>query len=235
LATTSAIVYVVPATLALGSLAVITSWLPPRGNAMCFLARLWARGLLVAAGVRVRVEREAPVDPDRGYLVMANHASYFDVVALLAVLPGQYRFVAKRSLFVIPIFGWSLWAGGFIPVDRNDKSKARDVRVAAKDRLEKGSSVLFYPEGTRSPDGRVHAFQRGAFLVALQTKAPILPVGISGAREVMPRDRFSADPGEIVVRFGEPVETEELGIRDRGELMVRVRTEVARLAGAELA
>jgi len=235
LATTSAIVYLLPATLALGSLAVLTSWLPPRGNAMCFLARLWARGLLVAAGVRVRVEQEAVPDPGRGYLVMANHASYFDVVALLAVLPGQYRFVAKRSLFFIPIFGWSLWAGGFVPVDRDDKSKARDVWKAAKDRLERGASVLFYPEGTRSPDGRVHAFLRGAFLVALQTKAPILPVGVSGAREVMPRGRWSIDPGLIDVRLGAAVETEGHGVRDRGELMGRVRGEVGRLAGAELA
>lgn len=235
LATTSAIVYLIPATLALGSLAVLTSWFPPRGNAMCFLARLWARGLLAAAGVRVRVGHEVAIDPARGYLVMANHASYFDVVAMLAVLPGQYRFVAKRSLFFIPIFGWSLWAGGFVPVDREDKSKAREVWKAAKDRLERGASVLFYPEGTRSPDGRVHPFQRGAFLVAMQTKAPILPVGISGAREVMPRGRWSIDPGEIVVRFGAPVETQDLGIRDRGGLMDQVRTEVARLAGADLA
>jgi 1-acyl-sn-glycerol-3-phosphate acyltransferase len=202
---------------------------------MCFFARVWARGLLAAAGVRVRAELPPEVEPGRGYVVMANHASYFDVVTLLAVLPGQYRVVAKRSLFFIPIFGWSLWAGGFVPVDRRDKSKARQVWAAASARLSRGASVLFYPEGTRSADGKVHPFLRGAFLVALQTRAPILPVGISGAREVMPRGRWSADPGVIAVRFGAPVEVGEYGVRGREELMVRVREEIGRLAGAELA
>lgn len=235
LSTASVIVYVVPATLALGTLAILLSWLPPRGNAMCFLARLWARGALVAGGVRVRVEMNPAVRPATGYVVMANHASYFDVLAMLAVLPGQYRFVAKRSLFHIPIFGWSLRAGGFIPVDRKDRSRAKEIWAAAGDRLRRGHSVLFYPEGTRSPDGRVHPFQRGAFLVALHTGAPILPVGISGARAVMPKQRFACDPGVITVRFGEPVPTDGVSVRQKRELIRRVREEVGRLAGAELA
>lgn len=235
LATLSVAVYVIPATLAFGTLAVLLSWLPPRGNAMCFLARLWARGTLAAGGVRVRVEGAAEVDAERGYVVMANHASYFDVLAMLAVLPGQYRFVAKRSLFFIPIFGWSLWAGGFIPVDRKDRSRAREIWATAGKRLAAGSSVLFYPEGTRSPDGRIHGFQRGAFLVALHTGAPILPVGISGAHPIMPRHRFSVQPGEIRVHFGSPVETGERGVRDKNELIRQVRQEVGRLSGVELA
>jgi 1-acyl-sn-glycerol-3-phosphate acyltransferase len=235
LTTLSVAVYLVPATLAFGTLAVLFSWIPPRGNVMCFLARLWARGALVAAGCRVRVVEEPGLEVGRGYVVMANHASYFDVLAMLAVLPGQYRFVAKRSLFFIPIFGWSLWAGGFIPVDRKNRSRAREIWAAAGKRLAAGSSVLFYPEGTRSADGRVHAFQRGAFLVALHNGAPILPVGISGARPIMPRHRLAIQPGEITVHFGTPVETSDHKIRDKDELIQRVRQEVAHLAQADLA
>lgn len=235
LATASVIVYLVPATLALGTLAILLSWVPPRGNATCFLARIWARGALVAGGVRVRVELHPAVRPGVGYVVMANHASYFDVLAMLAVLPGQYRFVAKRSLFHIPIFGWALRAGGFIPVDRKDRSRAKEIWKAAGDRLRKGASVFFYPEGTRSPDGRIHRFQRGAFLVALNAGAPILPVGISGARAIMPKQRFAVDPGVITVRFGEPVVTEGVSVREKNALIREVREEVGRLAGVELA
>jgi 1-acyl-sn-glycerol-3-phosphate acyltransferase len=226
---------VLPATLALSTLAFLVAWLPPRGDWTSLVARVWARGILAAAGVRVVVDLDPAVDPRRGYVVMANHQSYFDVVAMLAVLPGTYRFVAKRSLFVIPIFGWALWAGGFIPVDREDRSRAREIWKAAGDRLSRGASVLFYPEGTRSRDGRVQAFQRGAFLVALKTRAPILPVGVSGARRVMPRGTLRVTPGTITVRFGAPIETAALKVREKTDLIERVRAEVGRLAGAELA
>ena len=235
LATCSEIVYLLPATLFFASLAIVLSWVPPRGRIVVWIARTWARGALLAGGVRTRVEMHPAVDPKRGYVVMANHSSYFDVLAMLATLPGQYRFVAKRSLFLIPIFGWSLKANGFIPVDRHDRSRAREVWAAAGDRLARGASVLFYPEGTRSADGRVGTFQRGAFLVAMHNEAPILPVGVRGAWPVMPRERFSVQPGEIVVRFGEPVETAGRSLRDKNALIDEVRTEVARLAGCELA
>lgn len=235
LATTTAALYLVPATIASGLLATLLSWIPPRGNAMAFLARLWARGLLAAAGVRVEVEMDPAVEPRTGYVVMANHQSYFDVAAMLAVLPGTYRFVAKRSLFLIPVFGWALWAGGFISVDRHDRSKAKEVWKAAGERLARGASVLFYPEGSRSPDGRIHAFQRGAFLVAIKNGAPILPVGIAGAHEVMPRGRLSVQPGTIRVRFGAPIDSRQYGVRGRGELVAHVRRTIAGLAGVPLA
>jgi 1-acyl-sn-glycerol-3-phosphate acyltransferase len=234
LATLSVAVYLVPATLAMASLAILLSWVPPRGNLVVFICRVWARGALAAGGVRVEVEMHPAVDPRRGYVVMANHCSYFDVLALLAVLPGQYRIVAKRSLFLIPIFGWALRANGFIPVDRHDRSRAREIWAAAGDRLSRGASVLFYPEGTRSPDGCVRAFQRGAFLVAMHNGAPILPVGVHGAWPIMPRERFSVQSGRIRVRIGEPVETAGRSVRGKTELIEQVRREVARLAEADL-
>lgn len=229
------VVYLVPATLALATLSILVSWIPPRGNLVVLLARAWARGALAAAGVRLRVRMDPAVDPERGYVVMANHASYFDVLALLSVLPGQYRFVAKRSLFLIPIFGWALWSAGFIPVDRRDRSKAREIWRTAGRRLSRGASVLFYPEGTRSPDGRIHAFHRGAFLVALKNQAPILPVGIRGAHEVLPRGRLAVQPGIIDLHFGKPVETVDLSVRDKKELIEEVRRTIGHLSGVELA
>ena len=227
--------FLVPMTLVCATWAILLAWVPLPGDAVVAIAWFWAWSVLKVSGVKVEVEGVERVDPERGYVVMANHASYFDVLALLAVLPGKYRFVAKKTLFQIPLFGWALKANGFIPVDRRDKSKAREIWAAAGERLARGDSVFFYPEGTRSPDGRIHTFHRGAFLVAMHTGAPILPVGVAGAWQVMPRDRFSIQSGTVRVRFGEPVETGDRSVREKKELIRDVRQEVARLSGAELA
>lgn len=229
-------VFIVPGTVILGLLAVLVSWIPPRGRGMLLVARIWSRCLLAAAGVRLEVELDPAWEgePDDGhYVFMANHASYTDVPALLAVLPGQVRFAAKRTLFFIPVFGWSLWAGGFIPIDRNNRARAKDAFAIAVRRLRGGASVLFFPEGSRSPDGRLHRFERGGFLLALKSGTPIVPVGIEGSHRVMPRSRLTVRPGTIRVRLGAPVDTSGLGVRDRNELVRDVRRRIAALAGVE--
>lgn len=233
LATCTTIAYLVPATLLLGILAVLLSWLPPPGAAMLFCARVWAHGLLAAAGVRLSVEVDPAVEPGRGVVFLANHQGYFDVPVLLATLPGQVRFVAKKNLFAIPVFGWALRAGGFIPVDREDRRQAIEVYAAASARLRAGASVLFFPEGTRSHDGRLHRFQRGGFLVAQKSGAAIVPVGIRGTYEVLPRRRFVVTPGPVRVRIGAPIPTADYPVSRKQELMARVRDEIARLAGVE--
>lgn len=231
LSTVGVFAFVVPGTVIFALLAILTSWIPPRGLWVTLVARLWARCLVAAAGVRVEVELDPAIDPARGYVFLANHQSYFDIPALLATLPGQVRFAAKRSLFRIPIFGWSLAAGGFIPVDRADRSQARDVFAAAGERLREGISVLFFPEGTRSADGRLLPFQRGGFLVALKSGLPVVPVGISGAREVLPRHTLVIRPGTIRIRYGQPIETSVYGVRRRSELTGEVRRRITELAG----
>lgn len=237
LATTTAALYLLPATVIFGLLAALTSWIPPRGRGMVLCGRIWGRGLLAAAGVRVEVAMDpfwtGPEAGRSGYVFMANHQSYFDIPALLATLPGDVRFAAKRSLFRIPIFGWALAAGGFIPVDRQDRSRAREVFTTAADRLRAGASVLFFPEGTRSPDGRLHGFQKGGFLVALKIGLPVVPVGISGARAVMPRGRLRVHPGSIRLHFGAPIAVASYGVRKRRELETETRRRIAELAGVE--
>jgi len=231
LATATTVAFLIPGTLVLATLGVLVSWIPPRGNATIFVARVWSYCLLAAAGVRLDVDVDPAVEPGTGYVFLANHQSYFDIPALLATLPGTVRFAAKRSLFKIPIFGWALAAGGFIPVDRKDKSRAVEVHAAAAARLRAGISVLFFPEGTRSHDGGLGTFHRGGFLVAQKCGAPIVPVGISGSRQVLPRRRFTVDPGRIRVRLGAPVDTREYPVSRKRELIARVRGDIAELAG----
>jgi 1-acyl-sn-glycerol-3-phosphate acyltransferase len=233
LATASMAVFGVAGSAVFATLGILFAWVPPRGSVTALLARLWGRSMLAAAGVRVDAEYAPGVEPGRGYVFIANHQSYYDIPAVLASTPGQLRFAAKRSLFKIPVFGWSLAAGGFIPVDRADRSRAREVWAAAGRLLAAGSSVVFFPEGTRSAGGGLGPFLRGGFLVALKTGAPIVPVGIDGARRVMPRGTLRVTPGTIAVRYGAPIDPGEYGLAGKAALIARVRGEVAALAGLD--
>lgn len=217
----------------LGSLAILGSWIPPRGRWVFFMARLWSRGLLFFSGVGLEVRQEAPVEPARCHIFMPNHQSLYDIPALIASLPGQGRFFAKRSLFRIPIFGWALKAGGFISIDREDRSRARESFAAAAKRLEGGVSTVIFPEGTRSLDGEMLPFERGGFLLAIKSGAPIVPVGIQGTLEIRQRGKLRVTPGRIIVAYGRPVEVEEFTVRSRRELAEKVRTRIATLAELE--
>ncbi|MGH9380285.1 MAG: lysophospholipid acyltransferase family protein [Thermoanaerobaculia bacterium] len=225
--------YLIFGTLVLSSLVVLAWPLSPSGRLGAAIARTWARGLLLASGVRVSQGHRALPDPAATYVYMPNHQSRFDIPVLLATLPGQVRFLAKRSLLQIPVFGWALRTLGFVPVDRDDRSRARDMFGVASARLAAGISLVVFPEGTRGRDGRLLPFQRGAFLLALRAGCPILPVGLEGTLRVQPRGSHRITPGRVVVRYGEPVPTAGLGVRDRVPLMSRIRREVATLAGIE--
>lgn len=222
-------------TVVLGTVSCLLGWIPPRGPLVYRIARLWSRGVLLCSGARLATEFAEPLDLRRPYIFMSNHQSLLDIPALLWTLPGQTRFLAKHSLFRIPIFGWALKLGGFISIDREDRSRARDSFVAAVERLKSGASTLVFPEGTRSQDGRLLPFQRGGFLLALKSGLPIVPVGIRGSFEMRPRAAFASRPGCIVVRYGRPVDVAGYGIRDRARLEGEVRRMIAELSRAELA
>lgn len=233
LANVTAYIYMVFGTFFFAMSSVLLGWIGPRGNTMFRLSRPWSLGLLASAWVRLEVQFETPIDPKKSYVYLANHQSYFDIPALMPVAPGQVRFAAKRILFRIPVFGWSLSAGHFIPIDREDPSKATQAFAAAAERVRLGASVLFFPEGTRSADGKLAPFLRGGFLIALKSGLPIVPVGIEGARRVMPRGRGWVTPGRITVRFGTPIDTVAYGVKGRARLMADVHRKIAELARIE--
>lgn len=226
--------YLLVGSVILATLATLVSWIPPRGNWTFGVARIWARCLLTASAVRAQAQYDPALEPGKSYVFLSNHQSLFDIPVLLTTCPGQVRMMAKRSLFRIPIFGWSLAAGGFIPIDRADRSTARRSFASALARLKEGTSILLFPEGTRSTTNALLPFQRGGFLLAMKTGLPIVPVGVRGTRAVQPKGNWAIRPGKVEVRYGAPISAADYGVRRKGELISQVRRQVADLAGLEL-
>lgn len=235
LATVTGNLFLVLGSAILGTLSILLSWVPPRGNWVFAFAKIWSALLLKASWLEVQVRREGEIEPGTSYIYLANHQSLFDIPVLLSTVPGQVRMMAKRSLFRIPIFGWALSAGGFIPIDRGDRSTARQSFAAAMKRLRGGISILLFPEGTRSLTDTLLPFQRGGFLLALKLGLPIVPVGIRGSRDVQKKGSWAIRPSPVVVSYGAPIRVADYGLRRKGELVEEVRRRIAELAGIELA
>lgn len=183
-------------------------------------ARGWARNLLWAAGVRVVLEGLENLDTDAPQIVVSNHQSWFDVFALAAELPVRYRFVAKKELGDIPVFGSAWMACGHVSVDRGNREAAIEALDQAwKEIHEDRLTMILFPEGTRSPDGRLKKFKKGAFVMAVQGQVPLVPVAVLGSRSIMPKGRLRVRSGEIRIRIGEPIPTEGATLRDRNRLL----------------
>ena len=212
-----------------GLLAILTSWVPPRGRLYLFWARAWARSLLFLTGIPATIEvaDDAAALPQAIY--MSNHESGIDILLLLLAIRQDVRFLAKRALFFIPFMGWSMWLAGFVPVDRRRTDRAKEVLSELETRLAKGTSILVFPEGTRSRDGRLGPFKKSGFLTALKSGIPIVPVGVSGARAVLGAQGMVVRRGPVRVRAGHPIPTAGLSVHARRELMEKVRREILAL------
>jgi 1-acyl-sn-glycerol-3-phosphate acyltransferase len=185
--------------------------------------RNWARHLVWATRLPIAATGLERLEPGRSYVFAANHASFVDIWVLLACLPGSLRFIAKRELYSIPVFGRALRATGQIAVDRQDLDAATQSYESAAQAVRGGRSVIVFVEGTRSRDGRLREFKKGAFVLAIAAGVPLVPVYLRGTWTVLPRGSlwFRARPVELVV--GEPLPTEGLTYADRDALLVRAR------------
>jgi 1-acyl-sn-glycerol-3-phosphate acyltransferase len=218
----------------LGSVLAIPSALFDRsGDAVLWLARWWSRAVLACAGVRVRVHGHTALDPKQPYVVMPNHLSTVDIWAVLVAVPVPLRFIAKKQLGRIPIFGWAMRAGRFIFIDRQNASAARRSIEEAAVRVRAGCSVVIFPEGTRSRDGRLGPFKKGAFHLAIGAGAEIVPVAIRGSRAVMRAHSPLIYPGVVDIEIGDPIPTIGLGPADRDAILERVRGRMVEMLGEE--
>ena len=197
-------------------------------------ARRWASNILWAAKVPVVLEGVENLLTDEPQIVVSNHQSWFDVFALAAHLPVRYRFVAKQELGGIPIFGNAWKSCGHVSVDRGNREAAiESLDQAWREIHEEKLTMVLFPEGTRSPDGRLQMFKKGAFVMAIQGQVPLVPVAVVGSRDVMPKGRLRVRSGPITLRIGAPIPTEGSTIRDRNRLLDESRDAIAALKGGE--
>jgi len=168
------------------------------------LSRLWSRLLLRLFRVQVRSEGRdhAPAGPA---VYAANHSSSLDILVLLAELPVDVRIIYKRSLGFVPLLGWSIAVAGHIPIDRSNPFRARRSLERAAERIRGGTSVLVFPEGTRSRDGTVAHFKRGSFSLALDAGVPVVPVSLVGVKALVPRGLTSLRAGRVTLRVHPPI------------------------------
>jgi 1-acyl-sn-glycerol-3-phosphate acyltransferase len=211
--------------------AIFTFLYDPSGDTVLRLARVWSRAIMRAAGVKLTIRTVAPLDPQRPYVFIANHLSASDIFSLFIAIPFPVRMIAKKQLGRIPFFGWAMHAGRFIFIDRQNPIAARRSIEEAARRIKNGHSVLLFPEGTRSRDGCLGPFKKGAFHLAIASGADIVPCSLRGTREVMRRGSLLIYPGHITVDVAAPISTVSLTDDDRDALLERVRNQIREMSG----
>lgn len=197
--------------------------------------RLWAPVLIRGAGAQVEVIDLDRVDFSQAHLFAVNHQSIIDIPVLFRVLPVNLRFILKEELRRVPFLGWYTAAMGMIFVDRRERLRSLGHMRQVAELLRDGDSIVYFPEGTRSRDGRIHRFKTGGFLPAIEAGAPVVPVAIVGTGRVLPAGGFRVRPGVVRVAVGEPIPTRDVGPEDRRELADRVRERVMALHASSTA
>lgn len=176
-----------------------------RGRLFHAIARTWARAVLFVCGVRVRVAGLERIDPSRNYIYVSNHASMFDIPAILAGIPDQIRIIYKKELEVIPVFGWGLRYGAYIGINRGRGGDAMKSLNEAISKMRHGASVLLYAEGTRTMDGRLQPFKRGAFNLAIKAGIPVVPLTVNGSYSILRKNSIDVVPGTVDLVLGFPI------------------------------
>jgi 1-acyl-sn-glycerol-3-phosphate acyltransferase len=179
-----------------------------------------------AVGVRVRVEGRERI-PAGVCVFVANHTSSADAPAVVGAIPRRIAILLKESLFKWPIVGQAFRLARFIPVNRKERDAALGSLEKAIEALKAGQSFLVYPEGTRSPDGRLQDFKKGAMVMAIKSGVPIVPIACSGAHRVMRKRSLVVHPGEILVEFLDPIDASAYSFEDRDTLLLRVHDAMA--------
>ena len=217
--------YLGVSTVVFGTLAVIVCLISPR--AAFHVGTIWAFLLCRLNFSWVSIKDRRRADKKQSYIIMTNHQSHFDILAFYGHWGRQFRWVMKEELRKAPGLGWYCSAGGHVFIDRSNREKAIESLRAAKPLLDGGISVVFFPEGTRSPDGRMREFKKGGFMMALDMGLPILPMSISFSRHVLPGRTLKLLPGYIRIQVQEPIDVTKYGHERRDELMADVRKAIA--------
>jgi 1-acyl-sn-glycerol-3-phosphate acyltransferase len=217
-------------TVLLGGSAALAALVTRSTRPIDYLAPFWGRWILRACGIVVDIEGLEHIDPKRPYIIISNHLSNFDIWATLGALPLRVHFIAKKELTRLPFFGQALAMSDHIVIDRSNPEEAVtriNERVARQ--IGTGFCILFYAEGTRSPDGKVHTFKKGGTTLAIRTGLPIVPMSVSGTRKFLPKGHLVIRPGgRIKLHLAPPIETAGYTLEQRDELNELVRSVVVK-------
>jgi 1-acyl-sn-glycerol-3-phosphate acyltransferase len=231
------VLYLLPAitlyTIVLGSLSLTSSLFQKTGYFAHWCARTWSRLILVTTRVYVDVTGLDRLERNRTYVFVSNHQSIYDIPILFWSLPYQLRIIAKESLGRFPFLGWHLSRTGHMLVDRSRPDRAKIFGWASR-LTSNGLSLIVFPEGTRSRDGRVARFKGGSFLLALEAGLPVVPLSVIGSRHVMLKDRLATYPGHVKLVVHEPIDTTSLAGTDPREFAERVRQIIAPAAESDV-
>jgi len=218
---------IILSTMICGLFSVAASLFDRSGRVMMKAAYVWARSLLWIARVRVKVEGIEKIAPATGYVFASNHLSYMDTPVVLSHIPEDFRFMAKKGLFQIPLLGTHLIQAGHIPVPREDpRAAGRTLNLAAQTIRNRGISVLIFPEGGRAEDGNLQEFKDGAAYIAIKAGVPVVPMVLIGTRQVLAMHSATFRPGRVLLRIGDPIPTAGLTTRDRRELTAKIRKQI---------
>jgi 1-acyl-sn-glycerol-3-phosphate acyltransferase len=203
--------------------AVVFSFFADAENNVHKVANIWSRMLLAICRTKVQVIGGENILRNTSQVFMCNHQSDFDIFIALASVPGQFRWIAKKELFAIPVFGQAMKSAGYIEIDRQNHEKALQSLDLAALRIREGKSVMTFPEGTRSRNGEIKAFKPGTFYLAIQSGVPIVPISIIGSGEIMPKRSLKIRPGKIKLIIDKPISVEGYAVENRQELITKVR------------
>ena len=216
-------------TIVCGAASIVSSFFDKNGYFAHKCARAWTWLILKTTGVDVDVVGLEKLTPGATYIFVANHSSHYDTPVVFTHIPFQVRIIAKKSLAMFPVLGWHLSRGGHLFVDRKDPDRT-GILNRWRALVSQGLSLIVYPEGTRTPDGRVARFKAGSFLLAIQAGLPIVPLSIIGTRESMPKGRLRTEPAHVTLVVHDPIQPPaiaEPSVHDAKELADKVHDIVA--------
>lgn len=214
------ILYLMPVSVILSTIAFCSIPFDKGGDVYRWTSVVWSKIILRTFGISVHVSGLEYIDLSKNYVYVTNHASMFDIPAVLASIPNKINIVFKKELSMVPIWGWALRYGHFIMIDRSNPRAAMQSIDRAAETIRKGKSVLLFAEGTRTMDGRLQPFKRGAFSIAVKAGAPVVPVTINNTFKIMPKGSLNIQATDISLILDKPISTEHITDKSGEQLLM---------------
>jgi 1-acyl-sn-glycerol-3-phosphate acyltransferase len=169
------------------------------------IAVLMAKSCCFLCGVKTNISGLEKINPNNTYVYVSNHQSIFDIIGLWAVFPYKFRWISKKEVLKIPVISWGIYKGGHIVFDRSSLEEAKQSVSMALEKIKRGNSIIVFPEGTRSEDGNIQNFKKGAFLMAFKANVPVVPIIIKGSNKIKPKKGFAIHSGTIDIKILDPI------------------------------